>query len=75
MAYQPLLALVCACAAIPFVIGTMNDVQKGQITRNGTTRLGGVRSLRDFWEVARFNASMSGVLIGVATIYFFLSIP
>jgi len=64
-----LLALVLAALAVPFALATWRDIQEGPVTRNGTTKLGDVKSLRDIWSVSRFNASMTFGLLLLSVVY------
>jgi hypothetical protein len=64
------LALVLAAIAVPFALTTWRDIQDGALTRNGTTKVGQVRSLRDVWSVARFNVSMTLGLVVMSAFYF-----
>ncbi len=67
---QLVLALALAALAVPFALTMWRDIHEEPLTRNGTTKHGQVRSLRDVWSVSPFNASVTLGLLVLSAFYF-----
>jgi hypothetical protein len=67
---QLVLALVLAALAVPFALTMWREIHEEPLTRNGTSKLGHVRSLRDVWNVSPFNASVTLGLLVLSAFYF-----